>query len=393
MLPLAGLRILAVEVYGAGPFGTAHLADLGAEVIKIEQREGGDVSRAVGPYFLGARDSHFFQSLNRNKKSLTLDLKHPRGREVLLKLAATADGLLGNLRGDQPEKLKITYRDLAPANAKIVCAHLSAYGRDGARKSWPGYDYLMQGEAGYLSLTGEPEGPPARMGLSIVDYSTGTTCALALLAGILEARRTGRGRDLDVSLYDVAMHQLNYPAAWYLNGGLKTGRVPRSGHPFISPSQLYRTQDGWIFLMAQTQRFWELLCDALGRPELKAKPEFRDFAARREHRDALTKILDDVFSMRSSAEWLEALRGTIPCGPVYDVAQALENPYFLERGGVQVFDHPDQPGFKLVASPFRIGEPLPARPAPKLGQHTDALLRELGYADAEIAALKAAKAV
>ncbi len=393
MLPLAGLRILAVEVYGAGPFGTAHLADLGAEVIKIEQREGGDVSRAVGPYFLGEQDSHFFQSLNRNKKSLTLDLKHPRGREVLLKLAATADGLLGNLRGDQPEKLKITYADLAAANPKIVCAHLSAYGRDGARKSWPGYDYLMQGEAGYLSLTGEPEGPPARMGLSIVDYSTGTTCALALLAGILEARRTGRGRDLDVSLYDVAMHQLNYPAAWYLNEGLKTGRVPRSGHPFISPSQLYRTQDGWIFLMAQTQRFWELLCDALGRPELKAKPEFRDFAARREHRDALTKVLDDVFSMRSSAEWLQLLRGTVPCGPVYDVAQALENPYFLERGGVQVFDHPDQPGFKLVASPFRIGEPLPARPAPKLGQHTDALLRELGYADAEIAALKAAKAV
>ena len=156
-------------------------------------------------------------------------------------------------------------------NPRIVCAHLSAYGRDGARKGWPGYDYLMQGEAGYLSLTGEPDGPPARMGLSVVDYSTGTTCALALLAGILEARRTGRGRDLDVSLYDVAMHQLNYPAAWYLNEGLVTGRAPRSAHPFIAPSQLYRTADGWIFVMAQTQRFWELLCDALGRADLKAR--------------------------------------------------------------------------------------------------------------------------
>jgi crotonobetainyl-CoA:carnitine CoA-transferase CaiB-like acyl-CoA transferase len=391
MLPLAGVRILALEVYGAGPFGTAHLADLGAEVIKIEQREGGEVSRAVGPCFLGADDSVFFQSLNRNKKSLTLDLKHERGREVLMKLVATADGLLGNLRGDQPEKLKITYKDLAGANQRIVCAHLSAYGRDGSRKGWPGYDYLMQGEAGWLSLTGEPDGPPARMGLSVVDYSTGTTCALALLAGILEARRTGRGRDLDVSLYDVAMHQLSYPAAWYLNEGLVTGRAPRSAHPFIVPSQLYRTQDGWIFVMAQTQRFWQVLCEQLGRAELKEK--YPDFAARREHRDELTQILDAEFGKRTTAQWLEQLRGTIPCAPVYDMAQALENPYFLERGGVQVFDHPDQPGFKLVASPFRLDEPLPARPAPKLGEHTDALLRELGYGEAEIVKLKAQRAV
>jgi crotonobetainyl-CoA:carnitine CoA-transferase CaiB-like acyl-CoA transferase len=386
MPPLAGLRVIAVEVYGAGPFGTAHLADLGAEVVKIEQREGGDVSRAVGPYFLGEGDSHFFQSLNRNKKSLTLDLKHPRGQEVLHRLAATADGLMGNLRGDQPEKLRITYEFLKQANPRLVCAHLSAYGRDGARKGWPGYDYLMQGEAGYLSLTGEPDGPPARMGLSMVDYSTGTTCALALLAGILEARRTGRGRDLDVSLYDVAMHQLNYPAAWYLNEGLVTGRAPRSAHPFIAPSQLYRTADGWIFVMAQTQRFWELLCEALGREDLKR--EYPDFETRRAHRDDLTRILDAEFSRETTEHWLKQLGGTVPCGPVYDLPQALENPYFLERGGVQVFDHPDKPGFKLVASPFRLGEPLPARPAPKLGQDTEDLLRELGYGPGEISDMK-----
>ena len=391
MLPLAGVRILALEVYGAGPFGTAHLADLGAEVIKLEQRSGGgDISRAVGPYFLGDGDSHFFQSLNRNKKSLALDLKHPKGREVFLRLVKTADGLMGNLRGDQPEKLRVTYADLKDANPKIVCAHLSAYGRDGARKSWPGYDYLMQAEAGWLYLTGEPDGPPARMGLSVVDYSTGTTCALALLAGILEARRTGHGRDLDVSLYDVAMHTLNYPAAWYLNEKLVTGRAPRSAHPFIAPSQLYRTQDGWLFVMAQTQGFWELLCDALGRADLKA--QYPDFAARREHRDALTKILDGEFSREPTQAWLDKLRGAVPCAPVHDMAQALENPYFLERGGVQVFDHPDKPGFKLAASPFRLDEPLPARAAPKLGEHSDQLLAELGYGAADIAALKAAKA-
>ena len=391
MLPLEGVRVLAVEGYGAGPFGSAHLADLGAEVIKIEPREGGDVSRGVGPYFLGENDSHFFQAHNRNKKSIALDLKHPRGKEILHRLATKADGLMSNLRGDQPEKLGLTYAALSTANPKIVCAHLSAYGRDGSRKSWPGYDYLMQAEAGYLTLSGEPDGPPARMGLSVVDYATGTTCALALVASIMEARRTGRGREVDVSLYDVAMHMLSYPAAWYLNEGLKTRREPRSAHPFIVPSQLYRTQDGWLFLMAQNQRFWELLCDKLGRQDLKR--EFPDYAARREHRDHLTKVFDQEFGKRTTAAWLELLRGSIPCGPVYDLAQGLDNPYFLERDGVQVFDHPDKPGFKLVASPFRLGQKMPARPAPKLGEHTEALLREAGYADDEVAQLKQSGAV
>jgi crotonobetainyl-CoA:carnitine CoA-transferase CaiB-like acyl-CoA transferase len=187
------------------------------------------------------------------------------------------------------------------------------------------------------------------------------------------------------------MHLLNYPAAWYLNDGLVTERVARSAHPFIAPSQLYRTQDGWIFVMAQTQRFWEMLAEALGRADLKAK--YPDFAARREHRDELTRLLDAAFSTQTTEQWLAKLRGTIPCAPVFDLPQALDNPYFLERGGVQVFDHPDKPGFKLVASPFRLGEPLPAKPAPKLGEHNDALLRELGYAEAEIARLKADGAV
>ncbi len=389
MLPLEGVRIIAVEVYGAGPFGTTHLADLGAEVIKIEQREaGGDTSRGVGPHLLAGRDGHFYQSFNRNKKSLTVDLKDPRGREIFLKLVATADGLMGNLRGDQPEKLRITYKDLCEANPKIVCAHLSAYGRDGERKHWPGYDYLMQAEAGFLSVTGEPEGPPSRMGLSVVDYSTGTTCAMALLAGILEARRTGRGRDIDVSLYDTAMHYLSYPAAWYLNEGDVMGRTPRSAHPYIAPSQLVRTLDGWIFIMAQTQRFWELLCEKVDRPELSSDARFCDMAARGRHKAELSAVMDDIFSGHSTDEWMAELGGTIPCGPVYDIGQALENPYFLNRAGVQVFDHPDRPGFKLVASPIRLGEPLPARPAPALGQHTAALLVELGYGPAEIAELE-----
>ena len=393
-LPLAGLRIVAVELYGAGPYGTQHLADLGAEVIKVENRKtGGDISRTVGPFFLGENDSEFFQSVNRNKRSLSLDLKHPRGREVFLKLIATADGLVGNMRGDQPEKLKLTYADLKGANPRIVCAHLSAYGRDSNRKGWPGYDYLQQAEAGWLWLTGEPGGPPARFGLSVVDFMTGTTTALALLAGILQARVTGQGRDVDVSLYDVAMHQLSYPAVWYLNQGHKTERVARSAHPSIAPSQLFKTQDGWLFIMAQTQKFWELLCDSLGRADLKSDPRFADYDGRRLNRDTLTEVLDAEFGKRTTADWVRLLSGTVPCGPVLDMAQALDNPYFRERGGAVPTPHPKSPGFKTVASPIRLDEPLPARPASALGADTDDILAGLGYSAGEIAELRRAEAI
>ena len=227
MLPLAGVRILAVEQYGAGPFGSMQLADMGAEVIKIENpAEGGDVSRSVGPFFLGEHDSHFFQAFNRNKRSITLNLRAPEGQRVLRDLAATADAVLDNLRGDQSPRLGVTYDQLKSANPRIVCAHLSAYGREGSRASWPGYDYLMQAEAGYLSLTGEPDQTPARFGLSIVDMMAGVYAATVLLGGIVSARATGVGRDVDVSLFDTALANLQLPGGmvpeWWPCAGART---------------------------------------------------------------------------------------------------------------------------------------------------------------------------
>jgi crotonobetainyl-CoA:carnitine CoA-transferase CaiB-like acyl-CoA transferase len=389
MLPLAGIRILAVEQYGAGPFGTMQLADLGAEVIKIENPvEEGDFGRRVGPHFVGPNDSHFFQTFNRNKRSLTLDLKSAEGREVFLRLVAKADGVLDNLRGDQPKKLRITYDDLKEANPKIVCAHLSAYGRGNSREAWPGFDYLMQAEAGYLSVTGEPEGPPSRMGLSIVDLMTGMAAALALVSGIVGARASGVGRDVDVSLFDTALQNLCYLATWNLNEGVNPGREKRSGHPSLTPSELYRTQDGWIFIMCNKEKFWPALCGKIGRLELAADSRFATPAARLKNRDALRDILDAELSRATTAEWLERFAGEVPAAPVHDVAGALANPFVAETEGVARYEHPTRDGLRMLAPIFRLAEATPRRAAPPLGADTDALLREAGYSDAEVERLR-----
>jgi len=394
MLPLSGLRVIAVEQYGAGPFGSMMLGDLGAEVIKIENpADGGDVSRSVGPHFFADGDSHFFQAFNRNKKSVTLNLKHARAKDVLHRLVRSADATFDNLRGDQPEKLGLTYGQLREVNPRIVCAHLSAYGREGERKAWPGYDYLMQAEAGYLSVTGEPDGPPSRMGLSIVDLMTGLNAAFALVSGVLSARATGQGRDIDVNLYDTALQNLCYLAVWYLNAGVNQGREPRSAHPSLVPSQLYRTKDGFIFIMCNKEKFWPELCRAIGRPEWSARPEYEDFAARLANRDRLTEELDAALSARTTAEWIEVFGGRVPAAPVNDVASALENPFATARGRVRTVEHATGPIRLLAPSVDCPGEVLPCAPAPAMGADTDAVLGEVGFGSAEIAILRKAGAL
>ncbi|MBV1897420.1 MAG: CoA transferase, partial [Rhodobacteraceae bacterium] len=364
------------EQYGAGPFATQHLADLGAEVIKVENAAtGGDVGRVVGPHFVEKGDSLFYQSFNRNKKSVAIDLKTDEGMANLRELVKDADVLFNNLRGDLPAKLGLDFAAMKTTNPAIVCAHLSAYGRTGTRASWPGYDYLMQAEAGFLSVTGEPDGPPARFGLSIVDMMTGTTAALAMVSAVLGAHRSGQGRDIDVSLFDVALHNLTYVATWYLNEGDVVGRSPRSGHPSLVPSQLYRTSDGWLFIMCNKEKFWSVLADQIGKPEWKTDPRYVDYAARLKNRDTLTQELDGVLSKATTAQWLERLRGHVPVAPVNDVAQALDNPFVAEQDLVVDTDHAKLGKIKLLASPIRCpGEALPQRAAPELGADTDALL-------------------
>jgi crotonobetainyl-CoA:carnitine CoA-transferase CaiB-like acyl-CoA transferase len=393
--PLSGVRVLTLENFGAGPFGSMYLADLGAEVIKIENRAtGGDASRGMGPYFLGEHDSQYFQTFNLNKKSCALNLKTPLGRAAFHRLVGSADAVMNNLRGDQPALLGLRHEDLKSINPRIVCAHLSAYGREGSRVNWPGYDYLMQAEVGYLSVTGEPDGPPARFGLSMVDLMTGLTTAFGLVAAILGARTTGIGTDVDVSLFDTALHNLNYPGTWYLNSGTVTGREPRGAHPSLTPSQLYRTADGWLFVMCNKEKFWAPFVTLIGCPQWAAHPDYRDFTARLKHRDKLTQDLDAVLMMQTTAHWLALLQGTIPVAPVHDIAQALERDFVHERGSVHQYDAAQGPDMRLLVNPIGLGgATLPHRHAPALGADTDQLLTELGYHAAAIKALRAEGAI
>lgn len=388
-LPLAGYRILSAEQYGAGPYGTMLLAQLGAEVIKIESPGYGDTARAVGPHFLRENESVFFQTFNLNKRSLTLDLRQKEGQEILRRLAKSADAVANNMRGDLPAKLGLDYAALGSVNPALVCVHLSAYGRDNERASWPGYDYLMQAEAGFLSMTGEPDAPPTRFGLSMVDFMTGTMMSVGLLAALLDAARTGVGRDVDVDLLSAALHQTSYPALWYLNEGDITERTPRSAHPSVTPSQLFRTADGWLFVMAQLPKFWTVLTERIGRPELAADPRFDTPASRLAHREELTAELDALFSSEPTAHWMSLLQGHMPVAAVNRLDQALDNPFVHHTGMVTTVAHPDRDELRVLGSPIRISGERPAlRAAPLLGADTADLLSDLGYSDEEVSDLR-----
>jgi len=356
MKPLTGVRIVSVEQFGAAPYGTMFLADLGAEVINVENATiGGDPARKTGPYMLGEGDSEYFQTWNLNKKSVALDLKSPRGRAAMAKLAKDADAVVNNLRGDLSAKMGLDYAALSKVTPSLVCLHISAYGRDNERASWPGYDYLMQAEAGLMHLTGEPEGPPARIGApSIIDHVTGLTAMVGLISAILSARTTGRGCDVDTSLFDCALHQLGYTATWYLNEGHQSIRQYRSAHFSVAPVQTFPTKDGWIFVMCMTDKFWEALVEALGRPDMLADPRFATQATRQANREALTETLDGEFRKQPTAHWMQALAGVLPVAPVYDMERALENPFLATTKMVNTLVHPARKDLRVLANPIRI---------------------------------------
>jgi crotonobetainyl-CoA:carnitine CoA-transferase CaiB-like acyl-CoA transferase len=389
--PLSGVRILALSQFGAGPFGTMHLADLGAEVIKIEDPTvGGDVSRFVPPYNIPG-DSLFFQALNRNKKSITLNLRLPEGRDIFHALVRHADAVFSNLRGDQPAKLDLTYEHLKAYNPRIVCVALTGFGMTGPHADEPGYDYLMQGYAGWMSLTGEPDAPPARSGLPVVDFGGGLLAMLGLMVGLWRARQTGQGCDVDVSLLDMAISMLNYVGVFHLNAGFQPKREPRSAHPTLVPCEVFPTKDGYILIMCLKEKFWQALCAAIEQPDLAADPRFATFADRLQHRRELEALLDAVFQQEPTEAWLTRLRGRVPCCPVYDVPQAVRQEQVRARDLIVRVPHPHWGELQTFASAIKIPQapPRPPTPGPTLGQHTEEVLGTLlGYSAAQVAALR-----
>lgn len=382
MRPLEDLRIVAIEQYGAGPFGSLHLADLGADVIKIEDpATGGDVGRYVPP-FQEAEDSLFFQAFNRNKRSLSLDLRTPAGRSVFLDLVAASDAVYSNLRGDVPDRLEIRYRHLRDTKPEIVCVSLSGFGMTGPRRAEPGYDYLLQGLTGWMSLTGEPDGPPTKSGLSLVDFAGGLVAAFTLLAAVHAARRDGVGTDCDLSLYDVATSMLTYDAAWMLNDDWTPRRTSRSAHPSLVPFQAFTGSDGrWFVVACAKEKFWRNLTRAVGAPHLAEDARFADFAARHRNRTVLIALLDAIFAGADTDHWVATLSAAgVPVSGVHTVAEALADPQAEARDLVVSAGHERYETVHTIRTAARVGDHSgPSTRAPERNEHAAAILEELGY--------------
>ena len=369
--PLAGIRVIEVGHMLAGPYCGLMLADMGAEVIKVETPEG-DIARSVSPHFVGPHNA-YFASLNRNKKSVVLDLASPEGRADLLQLAASANALVTNLRPSAIRKLGLTYESLRVANERLVCVALTGYGLDGAHADNPAYDYVIQALTGVMALTGDPEAPPTKAGYSAVDNSAGLVAALGLLAKIVE----GKGGQVDVSMYYVMLSKLNYLAGAALNTGETVERQPHSSHPYVVPAQVFETAQGWLTLFITHDRFWKSFCEEIGQPGWIADPRFATMGGRRTHRAQVVAAIGAVLRERSADEWVRRLapRGLVVAA-VGSLKDALEGDIARDRGLVVTLGDGEL-ALRAVASPLRVSGYAPRYGLPPLlNEHAETVLRK-----------------
>jgi crotonobetainyl-CoA:carnitine CoA-transferase CaiB-like acyl-CoA transferase len=369
--PLAGLRILEVGHILAGPFATMLLADLGADVIKIESATG-DLSRDVGSQTV---DGHnvYFASLNRNKRSVGVALGTEAGQSRLHDLVRGADAVIVNMRPSTIRKLGLDYASLRPVNERIVCVALTGYGMDGPEAEWPAFDYVVQAGTGLAAMTGDPDGPPMLAGYSAVDNSSAFMAALALLAKVHE----GHGGQVDVSLFDVMLSQLNYKAAAYLNGGAVPPRQRSGAHSFYVPAQLFETRDGYLALFVTRDDAWRRLCQEIERPAWSSDERFATMHARFANREALLELLGARLMEATATEWATRLRPLgLAVGAVVSLEEALDSEQVARRGMIVSVPTAEGP-LRLLGSPIRFDDSRPAyRPPPRLHEHTDSGFEE-----------------
>jgi len=367
--PLAGIRIVEVGHMLAGPYCGLMLADLGAEVIKIEAPEG-DIARSVSPHFVGPHNA-YFASLNRNKKSVVLDLASEEGREALGRIVETAHALVTNLRPSAIRKLGLTYDALRVWNERLVCVAVTGYGLEGPYAESPAYDYVIQAMTGVMALTGDPAAPPTKAGYSAVDNSAGLVAAVGLLAKIVH----GQGGQVDVAMYDVMLSQLNYLAGAALNAGQTMERLADSSHPYVVPAQIFATADGWLTLFITHDKFWKIFCDEIARPEWIADPRFATMAARRTHRAQVISAVAEVLRQASAAEWVRRLAPLgVVAAEVGTLNAALRSDIAAARALVVTLGDGSLP-LQAVACPIRFQGYAPTYGLPPLlDEHGDAVL-------------------
>ena len=388
---LHGIRVLDLTRVLAGPYCTMFLGDLGAEVVKVEEPGAGDDTRGWGPPFAGG-ESAYFLSVNRNKKSLALDLKSPEGKDLLRRLACKADVLIENFRPGTMERLGLGEKELRDSNPRLVYASLSAFGADGPMSGAPGYDLIVQAWGGLMSITGTPEGEPTKVGVAIVDIVAGLMLGKAICAALYAREILGRGQTLNTSLLEAQVAALVNAGSNYLIGGLIPGRHGNA-HPSIVPYQSFRTaDDGYLVIGVASEAIWKRFCAAIGRTELTDDPRFQNNAARVTHREALLQILGEIFTSRNLKTWSKILQAAeVPCAPVQTIDQVFHDPQVLHRDMVAEMEHPSAGKIKLAGIPVKFSEtPASLRLAPpRLGEHTKEVLDDwLGAADADILSLR-----
>jgi crotonobetainyl-CoA:carnitine CoA-transferase CaiB-like acyl-CoA transferase len=393
-LSLDGIRVLDLSRVLAGPFCGALLADMGADVIKVEDLATGDESRTWPPLKDGESAAYLVN--NRNKRGVAVDLKAPEGVEIVIGLAKRADVLIENFRTGTMEAFGLGYDTLSALNPRLVYCSVSAFGRTGPRRDGAGYEALMQAFSGIMSITGEPDSPPVRCGVSFLDLSTGLLSAFGVVNAILHRERTGLGQRVDASLLETAVGLLNYHAEGYL----LTGAVPKalgSSHPSVVPYKNFKCRDGrWVFIAAANNRLWGRLAGALGLEGLTSDPRFATNVTRVQHRADLEAALADAVGRYDQGQLLERLEAAgVPATPVNTVDRVLEDEQTRHRNVVNHVTHPQLGDIPVLATPVKFSRMQPAvrRPAPARGEHTDAVLIELGYSEKEIAGLRSRKIV